>query len=110
MRAFQPSQCIISGTQVKTPGALPHSQRRRDVVPLYLLSVLLNKSISVLGETARGRKEQSSMVGTFGEQALHEFQAERRGCFDQLRIVVRRENRPAASQRITEFVDSDMFD
>lgn len=50
------------------------------------------------------------MPGGGGKDAFHEFQAERNGAPDELRVVVRRESIPLASQAVGYGINGDGLD
>lgn len=50
------------------------------------------------------------MVGVFGEEALHEFEAERYGGFDEVGVIVGGEGGAATGKGIADLIDGEAFE
>ena len=108
MRRFETAQPVISGPRVEL--ARPQSQRRgrSEILLFHFVRILRHERKRVLRKAARRRQQQPRMIGRFGEQALDQFQTERHGAADQLRIIIAGKGRPRTGQRIAELVDGEL--
>jgi len=62
--------------------------RRRRSLCFDFIGILLDEGVAVLGEAAGGGEEQSPVLGAFGEEGFHQFQAEGTADLMSFRIVV----------------------
>src|SRR5229473_2726810 len=105
MLCLQSAKAVVAGAHVEIP--CPGAEHRGffDVRAFDFLRGLLHVNVGVLSKAASRGKEQTTMLGTFRQQAFNELQAERNGLSGELRIVVRCEGAAAVGKRVAELID-----
>jgi len=82
---LQPTQRVVTRSQVKLAGTVAQGRCRRQVLCFQFVGILLDEGIRVLREAAGSRQQQAAMLRRFLQQALNQLEAERQCLADQLR-------------------------
>ena len=107
---LEPAQAVVARPQVELARPLPQRRGRLQVPVLGLVGLLLHEGVGVLREAARGRQQQSPVLGGLIQKTLDQLQRERQGVAHERGVVVRGVGRAALRQGVTQPADGELPD
>jgi hypothetical protein len=107
---FEAAEAVIAGADIKAARAGAEVFGGGEIGVFQFIGILLHEGEGKLGETGGGGEEESFVIGVFGEDALHQFEAERDGGFDQIGVIVGGKGGTAPGEGIADLIDGEAFD